>query len=198
MGEDFAKRLFDIAASLAGLIVLSPVMAAIGFAILVDSGSPVLFSQDRVGRGGRIFRIHKFRSMRPAAGPQITAGGDPRITRVGAFLRRAKLDELPQLWNILIGEMSFVGPRPEVPDMFARYPVDARERIVSVRPGITDLATLEFRNEEALLAAAADPERVYLDQIVPRKIALYLEYIDRRSFGLDMSILWRTLKALLR
>lgn len=198
MGQDFAKRAFDIAASLTGLIVLSPLMLAIAVAIVAGSGFPVLFSQDRVGLGGRTFRIRKFRTMRAVAGPAITASGDRRITRVGAFLRRTKLDELPQLWNILVGEMSFVGPRPEVPDMFARYPETARERIVSVRPGITDLATLEYRHEEALLAGAVDPEKTYLDEIVPKKIALYLEYLDRRSFGLDMAILGRTLKELFR
>lgn len=198
MGQDFAKRAFDIAASLTGLIVLSPLMLAIAVAIVAGSGFPVLFSQDRVGLGGRTFRIRKFRTMRMVAGPAITASGDRRITRVGAFLRRTKLDELPQLWNILVGEMSFVGPRPEVPDMFARYPETARERIVSVRPGITDLATLEYRHEEALLAGAVDPEKTYLDEIVPKKIALYLEYLDRRSFGLDMAILGRTLKELFR
>lgn len=194
--QDFTKRAFDIAASLAGLIVLSPVLAAISIAILIDSGRPVLFSQDRVGLRGRLFRIHKFRTMRPVAGPKITAGGDPRITRVGAVLRRTKLDELPQLWDVLRGAMSFVGPRPEVPRMFAHYPAEARERITAVRPGITDLATLEFRDEEAVLAGAADPEKTYLEEVVPKKIALYLDYLDRRSFGLDLAIIGRTIRGL--
>ena len=194
--QDFAKRAFDIAASLVGLIVLSPVLAAISIAILIDSGRPVLFSQDRVGLRGRLFRIHKFRTMRPVAGPKITAGGDPRITRVGAVLRRTKLDELPQLWDVLRGAMSFVGPRPEVPGMFAHYPAKARQRITSVRPGITDLATLEFRDEEAVLAGAADPEKTYLEEVVPKKIALYLDYLDRRSFGLDLAIIGRTIRGL--
>ncbi len=196
MAGDLAKRAFDIVASLVGLIVLSPAMFAIAVSILVDSGPPVLFSQDRVGLKGRTFRIHKFRTMRPAAGPKITADGDPRVTRVGAFLRRTKLDELPQLWDVLRGAMSFVGPRPEVPGMFEHYPAEARRRIVSVRPGITDLATLEFSDEEAILAGATDPEKVYLEKVVPRKIALYLDYLDRRSFGLDLVILGRTLKKL--
>jgi lipopolysaccharide/colanic/teichoic acid biosynthesis glycosyltransferase len=194
--RDFSKRAFDIAASLFGMIVLSPVMAAIAVAILADSGAPVLFSQDRVGLRGRIFRIHKFRTMRAAAGPQVTAGGDPRITRVGAFLRRTKLDELPQLWDVLRGAMSFVGPRPEVPGMFEKYPEAARTRIVSVRPGITDLATLEFTNEEQILAGASDLEKTYLEEVVPQKIALYFEYLDRRSFALDMAIIGRTIKKL--
>ncbi len=198
MGQDFVKRLFDIIASLAGLIVLLPVVAAIAVAILADSGSPVFFSQERIGKGGRPFRIHKFRTMRSGAGPKVTAGGDPRITRVGGFLRRTKLDELPQLWDVLRGAMSFVGPRPEVPAMFQHYPEAAQARITSVRPGITDLATLEFRDEEAILAGAADPEKTYLEDVVPQKVALYLEYLDKRSFGLDLAILGRTLRALFR
>jgi len=198
MLSDIVKRAFDIGASLAGLVVLSPVMLAIAVAIVVDSGLPVLFTQDRVGKGGQVFRIHKFRTMRAAAGPRVTAGGDPRITRVGGFLRRTKLDELPQLWDVLRGAMSFVGPRPEVPGMFQRYPAAARERIVTVRPGITDLATLEFTDEEAILAGAADPEKTYLEEVVPQKIALYLDYLDRRSFGLDMRIIGRTLAKLAR
>jgi len=198
MGRDVVKRSFDIAASLLGLVVLSPVLVVLAIAILIDSGAPVLFTQERVGRGGIPFRIHKFRTMRPAGGPQITAGGDPRITRIGGFLRRTKLDELPQLWDILRGKMSFVGPRPEVPAMFEHYPAGARDRIVSVRPGITDLATLEFRHEEDLLADADDPVRTYIEDIVPQKVALYLEYLDRRSFGLDLSIIGRTIAALFK
>lgn len=198
MGRDFVKRTFDIVASLAGLVILSPVFLGLAVAILIDSGQPILFRQERVGRGGRPFRIHKFRTMRPAAGPLVTAGGDPRVTRVGAFLRRTKLDELPQLWDILRGRMSFVGPRPEVPAMFAHYPPAARERIVSVRPGITDLATLEFRHEEELLANSDDPERTYIEEIVPQKVALYLEYMDRRGFGLDLAIIGRTISALFK
>ncbi len=198
MGQDLAKRLFDIAASAVGLVVLSPVMLAVAVAILLETGRPVLFTQIRVGRHEEPFRIHKFRSMRPAAGARITAGGDPRITRVGAFIRRTKLDELPQLWDVLRGRMSLVGPRPEVPDMFAHYPAQARSRIAAVRPGITDLATLEFRNEEEILAGAADPERAYLDDVLPKKIALYLDYLDRRSFLLDLSIILRTVAGLFR
>ena len=198
MGRDLAKRLFDVAASLVGLVVLSPGMVIIAIAIVVDSGLPVFFTQERVGLGGRPFRMHKFRSMRPGPGLQITAGGDPRITRVGAFLRRTKLDEMPQLWDILLGKMSFVGPRPEVPDMFARYPAESRDRIVSVRPGITDLATFEFRHEEDLLAGAADPEKTYIEDIVPRKVALYLAYLEQRSFWLDLKIIGRTITALFR
>ncbi|TCT12620.1 lipopolysaccharide/colanic/teichoic acid biosynthesis glycosyltransferase [Tepidamorphus gemmatus] len=198
MPADLTKRAFDILASAIGLVVLSPVLLAIGLAIRLESGPPVLFRQTRVGRGGALFTIHKFRTMRPAAGSRITAAGDPRVTRVGAFLRRTKLDELPQLWDILRGVMSFVGPRPEVPDMLAYYPPGDRAKLLSVRPGITDLATLEFRDEEAILAGANDVERAYLEEVVPRKLALATRYVDSRSFTLDMQILARTLAALVR
>jgi lipopolysaccharide/colanic/teichoic acid biosynthesis glycosyltransferase len=198
MPADLTKRAFDILASAIGLVALSPVLLAIGLAIRLESGPPVLFRQTRVGRGGALFTIHKFRTMRPVAGSRITAAGDPRVTRVGAFLRRTKLDELPQLWDILRGVMSFVGPRPEVPDMLAYYPPGDRAKLLSVRPGITDLATLEFRDEEAILAGADDVERAYLEEVVPRKLALATRYVDSRSFTLDMQILARTLAALVR
>lgn len=196
MPADRTKRVFDILASATGLVLLSPAFLVIGLAVVLESGPPALFRQTRVGRGGELFTIHKFRTMRPAAGSRITASGDPRVTRVGAFLRRTKLDELPQLWDILRGVMSFVGPRPEVPDMLAHYPPAEREKLLSVRPGITDLATLEFRDEEAILAGAVDVERVYLEKVVPRKLALATRYVDSRSFALDMRILGRTLAAL--
>lgn len=198
MPADGTKRAFDILTSAAGLVVLSPVLLVVALAVVLDSGPPALFRQTRVGRGGVPFTIHKFRTMRPAAGTLITAGGDPRVTRVGAFLRRSKLDELPQLWDVLRGTMSFVGPRPEVPDMLARYPAAGRAKMLAVRPGITDLATLEFRDEEAILAGADDVERVYIEEIVPRKLALATRYVDTRSFALDMRILARTIAALIR
>ena len=182
-----------------GLLLLSPLLLIIAAIIKLTSPGPVFFRQRRLGQRGRPFELIKFRSMvdRAAkAGPLVTAGGDRRITRVGRILRRAKLDELPQLWDVLRGAMSFVGPRPEVPGMFETYPEAARSRIVSVRPGITDLATLEFTNEEQILAGAGDPEKIYLEEVVPQKIALYIEYLDRRSFSLDMAIIGRTLKKL--
>lgn len=196
MPADPRKRAFDIFASAAGLVLLSPVLLVIALAVVVDSGRPALFRQTRVGRGGVPFTIHKFRTMRPVAGTRITAGGDTRVTRVGTFLRRTKLDELPQLWDVLRGAMSFVGPRPEVPEMLERYPPAGRARMLSVRPGITDLATLEFRDEEAILAGADDVERVYLDEVVPKKLELATHYIETQSFALDMQILARTLAAL--
>lgn len=198
MSDDLTKRIFDILASAAGLIVLSPVFLIISLAVILDSGTPALYRQTRVGRGGILFTIHKFRSMRPAAGTRITAGGDPRVTRVGALLRHTKLDELPQLWDVLRGAMSFVGPRPEVPEMLEHYPAAGREKMLSVRPGITDLATLEFRDEEAILAGADDVERVYLEEVVPKKLALATRYVDTRSFALDMRILGKTFAALIR
>lgn len=198
MPADRRKRAFDIFASAAGLVLLSPVLLVIALAVVVDSGRPALFRQTRVGRGGVPFTIHKFRTMRPVAGTRITAGGDPRVTRVGTFLRRTKLDELPQLWDVLRGAMSFVGPRPEVPEMLERYPPAGRARMLSVRPGITDLATLEFRDEEAILAGADDVERVYLDEVVPKKLELATHYVETQSFALDMQILGRTIRALIR
>jgi lipopolysaccharide/colanic/teichoic acid biosynthesis glycosyltransferase len=187
------KRAIDIAVAAVLLVLLSPVFVAIAFAIWWDSGKPVLFSQVRVGRRFRSFRIYKFRSMRAAsAGPAITAATDARITRVGRLLRTTKLDELPQLWNVLKGDMSLVGPRPEIP----RYVEQFRPRyeaILSVRPGITDLASLEFRDEEQVLARASDPLLEYAGVVLPAKLDLAEQYVQRRSFALDFSILWRTL-----
>ena len=156
-----SKRLMDWLITLALLPVALPLMAAIALWVRLDSPGPALFRQERVGRGGRLFRIHKFRTMRlhDGSGPQITASGDARITRAGRWLRRSKLDELPQLIDVLAGDMSLVGPRPEVPRYMALYPDEARRRILSVRPGITDRAAIGFRDEERLLAASDNPER---------------------------------------
>src|SRR5579864_1941072 len=160
------KRLFDLLTSLLALSILSPVLLLIAAAIKLDSRGPVLFRQQRVGLHGREFRIHKFRTMVEDAarrGPQLTSGNDPRITRVGAFLRRYKLDELPQLIDVVRGDMSIVGPRPEVPRYVALYPPDVRQIILSVRPGITDAASVTYRDESADLARAADAEQFYID-----------------------------------
>ena len=196
-----SKRLFDLVAAAAGLLLLAPLLAAIAIAIRLDSAGPVLFRQERVGRGGRTFRIHKFRTMVVDAerhGPQVTVGNDPRITRVGALLRRYRLDELPQLFDVLVGNMSVVGPRPEVPRYVGAYPPAVKAKILSVRPGITDPVALEFLDEGALLAAAQDPDRAYLDQILPVKLAKYVEYIDRRTFWSDLSVVIATLGRLIR
>jgi lipopolysaccharide/colanic/teichoic acid biosynthesis glycosyltransferase len=195
-----AKRLFDLFFSGLGLIVLSPVFVVVAIWIKLDSPGPIFFRQERVGRGGRHFRIHKFRTMRSVAtpqGPAITAGGDPRITRAGAFLRRHKLDELPQLIDVVRGDMSLVGPRPEVPNFMEAYPDDVRDRILSVPPGITDFASIEYREENALLAGSEAPERDYVEKILPAKLVYYDRYVRERSLWLDFALIFRTLGCLL-
>ncbi|MCW7541789.1 sugar transferase [Aquabacterium sp. A7-Y] len=193
------KRLFDLVASGLGLLLLAPLLAVIALAIKLDSPGPVLFRQERVGRHGRPFRIRKFRTMRHApagGGLLITVGADPRITRVGAFLRSTKLDELPQLLDVLCGTMSLVGPRPEVPRYLPHYPPAVREKVLSVRPGITDIASIEYRRESELLAAAADPERAYVEEVLPAKLRYALQYVDNASFWGDLRLLARTLHAI--
>lgn len=187
------KRLLDLIVSVLGLAVSSPVLAAASIAVKRDSPGPVIFRQQRVGLGGRTFDIWKFRTMRQAvAGAALTVGDDPRITRSGRFLRSTKIDELPQLVNVLRGEMSLVGPRPEVPHYIDMWPPEARDRILSVRPGITDPASIEFRRESEELALAPDPEAHYVDVVLPRKVSLYCDYVDNRSFVGDLMILVRT------
>jgi lipopolysaccharide/colanic/teichoic acid biosynthesis glycosyltransferase len=196
-----AKRAFDLVASAAGLLLLWPVMAVIALAVRLDSPGPALFRQVRVGRAGREFELLKFRSMvsgRSAKGPLVTASGDARITRVGGWLRSSKLDELPQLINVLRGDMSLVGPRPEVPRYVAMYPGHLRDVVLSVRPGITDEASIEFRDESDILGAAADPEATYVRQILPRKLEIYERYVRDHSLGGDLRILWRTFARVLR
>lgn len=190
------KRFFDFSASLAGLVLLAPFLAAIALAIRLESAGPAFFLQERVGCRGRPFRIIKFRTMRrnaPAEGPQITVGADPRITRVGGLLRKSKLDELPQLINVLKGEMSLVGPRPEVPAFMERYLPEQRALILSVRPGITDFAAIEFSDEAEILARASDPEEAYVNEVMPRKFALYKRYVEERSLWLDLKLIGGTL-----
>jgi len=187
------KRTFDLAGSLFLLLALAPLMALIAIAIWLDSGRPIFFSQLRVGRHFRRFRIWKFRSMRSqAAGSRITAAGDRRVTRIGRILRTAKLDELPQLFNVLRGDMSLVGPRPEVPEYVEMFR-ERYTRILGVRPGITDLASLIYRHEEAILGGVPDAEREYISHLLPKKLDLAEEYLQRRSAWLDLSILLRTL-----
>jgi lipopolysaccharide/colanic/teichoic acid biosynthesis glycosyltransferase len=194
------KRTFDLLLASLGLALLSPLLLLIALAIKLDSPGPVFYRQQRVGRHGQMFRIHKFRTMlhnERDAGPQITVGSDARITCVGAALRRHKLDELPQLIDVLQGTMSLVGPRPEVPRYVALYPPELRARVLSVRPGITDLASIAFRDESELLARAADPEREYVQVVMPRKLALAASYADAPSLAEDLRILWRTLRLLM-
>ena len=196
-----AKRAFDLLLAAAGLLLLAPLLLAVGLAIRLDSPGPALFRQERVGRGGRLFRIHKFRTMvadAPARGPGLTVGADPRITRVGRVLRDKRLDELPQLIDVLKGDMSLVGPRPELPRYVVHYPAALRERVLAVRPGLTDPASLAFLNEAARLAAAADPEREYVEAILPAKLAVAADYADRASLATDLGVLLRTLRRLAR
>lgn len=196
------KRVFDIVASLVGLICLAPLFLVVAVAIKLDTPGPVFYRQVRVGRHGRPFRIFKFRTMvaEPAqaqAGSELTVTDDPRITRAGVFLRAHRLDELAQLIDVLLGHMSLVGPRPEVPRYVAMYPTALREQVLSVRPGITDPASLAYRNEAAQLAAAADPEREYIDVILPAKLAASAAYAAKASLRTDLAVLARTLTVLL-
>jgi len=193
------KRLFDLMVAGMGLLLLAPLLLVIALWIKLDSPGPVFFRQQRVGRFGAPFRIHKFRSMSgdaPLAGPQLTVGADPRITRAGAFLRRSKLDELPQLIDVLAGTMSLVGPRPEVPRYVAMYPAELRAKVLSVRPGITDPASIAYRDENTLLAGAADPERVYVEQVMPAKLQFAAQYVDRMSLWNDVRLIGATLRSL--
>ena len=193
------KRAFDVASSAVGLAVLSPVFLVVAALIKAKDRGPVFFRQERVGLHGRTFRIHKFRTMRVAnAGVLITSADDDRITPVGAFLRRTKLDELPQLIDVLRGDMSVVGPRPEVPRYVAMWGDDARAEILSVRPGISDPAAIAFRNEQDVLAAADDPERHYVEVILPQKVAMYLDYVRTRSFVGDLRVIFGTLAEIAR
>ncbi len=177
------KRSIDFMISAAGLALLAPLFAAIAVAVKLDSPGGVFYRQVRMGRGGTRFRIFKFRSMVSDAdrrGGKLTVGGDARVTRVGRFLRRHKLDELPQLINVLTGDMSLVGPRPEVPEYADMFPAEF-ERILEVRPGITHRATLKFRNEEEILAAAGDPATAYVEKVMPHKMRLYVDSLASQS-----------------
>jgi len=189
------KRAFDIAASATGLCVLAPLMCVAAGLVKASSPGPVLFRQQRVGREGIPFELWKFRSMRVDAGvgPQVTADRDPRVTSVGRVLRKTKLDELPELFNVLKGDLSLVGPRPEVARYVALYPEAEREFLQRYRPGITDPATVRFRNEEEILAKSSDPERAYREQVLPEKLRMYRAYLERASFISDFKVLAQTL-----
>jgi lipopolysaccharide/colanic/teichoic acid biosynthesis glycosyltransferase len=194
-----AKRLFDLASSLIGLACLLPLLAAIAVWIKFDSPGPVFFRQVRVGQFEKPFRIFKFRTMcvnAEARGGQITVGEDPRITRSGKFLRKYKLDELPQLLNVFKGEMSLVGPRPEVPRYVEFYPKGLREIILSAKPGITDFASIAYKDENAVLGQANDPERTYISEVLPIKLGCYERYVRQRSLWTDIHIIIRTLRVI--
>ena len=195
-----AKRLFDLLGSVLALLVLAPLLVLVALAVRLDSPGPVFFRQLRVGRHGVPFRIHKFRTMvtdAQALGPLVTVGRDARITRVGHWLRHYRIDELPQFIDVLLGRMSLVGPRPEVPRFVAHYPADLKAKVLAVRPGITDPASLAHIDEAALLAGAADPERAYIERILPHKLALQADYAARATLGSDLTVLLRTLRVLL-
>ena len=188
------KRALDVTAAIAGLLVLAPVFAAIAIAIKLQSHGPFFFRQERVGRAGARFRIWKFRTMVADAerqGGAITIGKDPRITSVGTALRRFKLDELPQLLNVLRGEMTLVGPRPEVAHYVQLYS-EAQRAVLELVPGITDPASIEYRDEAAVLATYPDPEQAYVEEIMPRKIRINLEYAARATAGSDVALILRT------
>ncbi|HVH68409.1 MAG TPA: sugar transferase [Gemmatimonadales bacterium] len=193
-----AKRAFDLVGAGLGVLLLAPLLAVLALLVKAEDGGPVLFKQERVGYRGRRFRIWKFRTMVPDAeslGPFVTPERDPRVTRIGAWLRRRKLDELPQLFNVLAGDMSLVGPRPDVPSYVARY--HARERrVLELVPGMTDEAAICFLGEGSMLAASRDPERNYLEEIAPEKIRLSLEYAARASVWTDLKVILGTLRHL--
>ena len=193
------KRIFDIILSLFGLIILLPFMLIIAIFIKLDSKGPVFFKQLRVTKNGREFKIFKYRTMRVGSDKysQITVGKDDRITKIGLFLRKYKLDEIPQLINVLIGDMSLVGPRPEVPKYVALY-TDEQKEILKVRAGITDYVSIEFSNENDLLASEEDPEKAYIKKVMPKKIELNKKYISEISMLTDIKIILLTIKKILK
>jgi len=192
--------MFDVVLAGLGLVLILPLLAVLAVWVKLDSPGPVFFRQERVGRHGVPFRIHKLRTMhgaQDATAPQVTVGADARITRAGRWLREHRLDELPQLIDVLAGSMSLVGPRPEVPRYVAHYPPALRDKVLSVRPGITDPASLEFLDEASMLAAATDPERAYVESVLPAKLRLAAEYVDHASPARDLQVLCATLRTLL-
>ena len=193
------KRIFDITLSLFGLIILLPFMLIIAILIKIDSKGPVFFKQIRVTKNGKEFKIFKYRTMRVGSDKysQITVGKDGRITKIGSFLRKYKLDEIPQLINVLIGDMSLVGPRPEVPKYVALY-TDEQKEILKVRAGITDYASIEFSDENDLLASEEDPEKAYIEKIMPKKIELNKKYLSETSVLTDIKIILLTIKKILK
>lgn len=187
-----SRQLFDQILAAVILLILSPILLLVALAVLLESGRPILFTQSRVGREGKLFQLLKFRTMRQGqSGAAITAKGDSRITRTGKFLRKFKLDELPQFWNVIRGDMSLVGARPEVPQ-FVDMNSPAWNLVLKFRPGITDPASIAYRNEEALLAANADPIRFYEETVLPAKLALNIAYLEKRSFWMDLRIIGQT------
>ena len=192
------KRLFDLVFSALALVLLAPVLVMVAAWVAADSPGGVVFRPTRVGRTGTLFRIYKFRTMQAlaeAVGPAITVGADGRITRAGGWLRRTKIDELPQFINVLLGEMSVVGPRPEVPRYVAQYPESVRDLVLSVRPGITDRASIEFRDESHLLGQSSNPEQTYVEQILPIKLRYATEYVQSQTLWGDLKLIANTVSA---
>lgn len=194
--EKIAKRIFDFAFSLLGLIVLSPLFLVVAVLIKLDSMGPIFFRQNRVGKDEMLFKIYKFRTMVDNAETMginfATPIGDPRITRVGSVLRKYKIDELPQLINVFCGEMSFVGPRPEVESMVKLYN-EKQKQILKLKPGITDFASLEFRNENEMISQGDDAYKVYVQKIMPEKLSLNLKYLEEQSLWVDLKLIFRTI-----
>ena len=198
--EEFVRRCLDTTVALLGLLLTSPIMLAAAIAIKLGSPGPVIFRQVRVGRGGKPFDILKFRTMRQDAerhGGQLTVGADARVTAVGGFLRAWKVDELPQLVNVVRGEMALVGPRPEVPRYVALYSAEQR-KVLAVRPGITDPASIKYRSESEVMAAQAEPERYYIEVLMPQKLQINLDYLARRSLASDFGVILATAAAVLK
>lgn len=194
------KRAFDFTAALIGLIILSPYFLVVSILIKLDSRGPIFYGGKRIGQGGRVFTMYKFRTMVTDAekrGPSVTYDGDPRITRMGHILRNARLDEFPQLWNVLKGDMSVVGPRPESVYYFERYTPKQKE-IFQVKPGMTGVTQIHFRHEEDLLTDPVNLDRDYLEKVLPPKVALDLDYIHSQSFWMDLSLIFETLWVLVR
>ncbi|NMB15308.1 MAG: sugar transferase [Gallicola sp.] len=194
-GQLIVKRIIDIVLSIIGIVVMAIPMIIISIAIKLNSKGPVLFRQERVGKDFKHFKINKFRTMVTDAekkGMQITVGKDSRITSVGNFLRKSKLDEFPQLFNVLFGEMSFVGPRPEVPKYVKLYD-DYQKNVLKVKPGITDLASIEYRDESTVLGQSEDPEKAYIEEVLPTKLELNMKYIKKMSVFYDFYLIMKTL-----
>lgn len=195
------KRLFDLFFVIPGLLVLSPVLLIIAFIINIKDGGDVFFKQVRVGQYGKKFEVLKFRTMvlnAEALGDKVTTGDDPRITPIGHVLRKYKIDELPQLLNVLNGEMSLVGPRPEVPEYVEFYPNDVRDIVLSVPPGMTDKASIEFVNENELLSGSDDPVNDYKNKVLPIKLDYYVDYVKQRSICLDFTLIIKTIVAIFK
>ncbi|MBD3637821.1 MAG: sugar transferase [Crocinitomicaceae bacterium] len=194
-----AKRCFDIFSSLIVLTLLFPLLFIVGLWIVLDSEGGMFYRQKRIGKNGRAFYLLKFRSMRPNSDKsgQITVGNDQRVTKIGKFIRKYKIDEFPQLLNVIKGDMSIVGPRPEVPE-YTRYYTDEQKKVLTILPGLTDYATLEYIDEQVILGKAENPEEVYITQVMPDKLQLNLRYLEERSFLLDIKLIFRTIRKIIR